>query len=181
MGRGIYQVLLALAFLIFSGKSAPCGTPARETAPITVYIFLSETCPICQSETIELKALYREFSPKGVRFVGLFPNETASDAASVRRFGKKYDLPFTLHIDSAQTMTQQLGATITPQVFVTNATGTVVYQGKIDNGFERIGRRRSVVTAHYLQSALQQLLNLQLPDPASTEAVGCFISKNKKP
>ena len=76
-------------------------------------------------------------------------------------------------------MAKQLGAATTPQVFVVrNRDQAVLYHGKIDNSFESIGHRRQVVTEHYLQKALDNVLINKAPEPATTDPVGCFIVKN---
>ncbi len=146
---------------------------------INVYVFLSETCPICQNQTISLKDLYKQFHENGIRFMGVFPNTSLSNAESVAAFKKKYKLDFEVMLDQNQQLTQSLGASVTPQVFVThNARNETLYQGKIDNSFERVGRRRQVITEFYLKNALMQILNNQIINEKKTEPVGCFIIKN---
>jgi thiol-disulfide isomerase/thioredoxin len=145
---------------------------------LTVYVFLAETCPICQNQTASLRDLYEEFYAKGIRFVGVFPNETITDEKQILAFKKKYKLPFEVIIDKNQTITTSFGATITPEVFVfNNNSQKTLYSGKIDNSYERIGRRRQVVTAFYLKDALSQILNNQIVTNSKTDAVGCFIVK----
>lgn len=150
----------------------PCYGIAQDS--LKVYIFLSEKCPICQSVTIELKQLYAAYTGKAVSFIGLFPNEGLSTDKTIKSFGKKYGIPFLLKVDKGKQKVQELQATVTPQVFVVNK-GKVLYSGKIDNSFESIGKRRSVVTEHYLKNALDQILQNKNPAPALTKPVGCFI------
>ena len=160
----------------------PISCAASENASandsITVYVFLSETCPICQTLTLEIKKVYETYHDKGISFIGLFPNQRTSDKAAVRKFGKKYSIPFELKMDEHHEAVTQFSATVTPQIFVVrNADSKVLYKGKADNHFEAIGQRRDVVTEHYLQNALSNLLNNQPINPVETEAVGCFIQK----
>ena len=151
---------------------------AQRADDITVYIFLSETCPICQSVTLELKSLYATYHPQGVDFIGLFPSPSLSTAETRDRFEKKYSIPFPLLADVDQKMTAKFAASATPQVFVVRTRDhSVLYKGRIDNSFESIGRRRQVVTQHYLQKALENILQNKPADPMVTEPVGCFISK----
>lgn len=163
---------VALLFFALSGV-------AKASAPVaTVYVFLAESCPICQSATIGLKNLYREYHEKGVAFVGVFPNITVSNAATIEKFAKKYQLPFPLVLDDNQQWTIRFSATVTPQVFVVKeADGETVYRGKIDNGFERVGKRRQVINEFYLKNALDELLSNRPVAVKETEPVGCFIIK----
>lgn len=144
----------------------------------TVYLFMSETCPICQSATLNLRNLYEEYHAKGVDFVAVFPNVTVSNAGSIEKFAKKYHLDFSMRLDDNQQLTRRFSATVTPQVFVVNAADQVLYEGKIDNGFERVGKRRQVTTEHYLKNALDECLSGKPITVRHTEPVGCFIIKN---
>lgn len=151
----------------------------RATDSISVYVFLSETCPICQNQTLTLRQLYTSYAQKGVSFTGLFPNEEFSTPESIAKFGKKYKLEFELKGDEGQKMVSRFGASITPQVYVVrNSTQEVLYQGRIDNGFEGIGKKRQVITAFYLRDALESILNSLPVAVKQTQPVGCYIIKN---
>ena len=146
----------SLLYLVFCLLSVGSRASAADSA--TVYLFLSERCPICKSLVPELKKLYADFQPKGVRFIGLFPNTTISNTTTIKQFAEKYRIPFTLCLDESQTYVRRFSATVTPQAFFTDADGTVLYSGLIDNGFERVGRKRQVITAHYLRDAIESRL-----------------------
>ncbi len=147
-----------------------------------VYIFLSETCPICKNATTELKKLNNEFSKLGYHFTGVFPNENASTIATIKTFAKKYKLDFPLIIDSNQTYTKRFSASITPEVIVwSEMKQKIIYRGKIDNSFESIGKRRTITTEFYLRNALESIQNNNIEAITFTEPVGCFIqTKNQK-
>jgi thiol-disulfide isomerase/thioredoxin len=145
----------------------------------TVFVFLSESCPICQSYTLPLKELYKKYSKKNIRFVGVFPNDdvTIKDLAE---FKKTYAIPFELILDSAGTLTKKLKATITPEVFVEDGNGKIIYSGRIDDSFYAVGKRRKVVTTHELSDALAAyILNTEIRVP-KTQAVGCIITTSNK-
>jgi hypothetical protein len=137
-----------------------------------VYIFLSETCPICQSSTLEIRRV-REAFPR-VEFIGLFPGKD-SDNKSREKFAKKYRLDFPMQGDSLRKWTKELKATITPEVVVVGADQQVLYRGKIDNSFVSPGKKRTVVTEKYLYNALKAITLGENHQPASTQPVGCFI------
>lgn len=154
-----------------------CFSKAADS--ITVYIFLSETCPICQNQTLTLRQLYDSYKGKGVSFVGVFSNAEFSDAETIKKFGKKYKLDFELKKDEGQALCNRFSATITPQVFVVRNSGNeVLYQGKVDNSFEGIGKKRQVITNHYLADALESILSGLPVVVKQTEPVGCYIIKS---
>jgi hypothetical protein len=51
----------------------------------------------------------------------------------------------------------------------------VIYSGKIDNWFEDIGKRRTIITEFYLQDALNSVIRHREPAIKETKPVGCFI------
>lgn len=146
---------------------------------LTVYIFLAETCPICQSVSIELKKLDGQYSQLDVKFVGIFPDNALSNEKTRMAFGKKYGLRFPLNGDSGQVITKKLQAEITPEVVVEDdETHTILYRGKIDNSFASLGKRRTVVTEHYLRDAIESWVFGKKILISKTKAVGCIIQKN---
>jgi len=164
-----------LFILILSGITL---TSAAQTDSLMVYVFLSETCPICKSTTPELKSLYSDYSSKGVSFKGIFPNESLSTSDTRQAFATKYKLKFPLIGDPQHSLTNQLNAQITPEVFVINLKNNqLIYRGLIDNSYIRVGKRRSITTAFYLRNALEQYISGQTSSIQSTEAVGCIIQK----
>lgn len=165
----IYFLILFFQFLgnqnVFAQKDS-----------LLVYIFLSDVCPICQNQTITLKELVKEYEPRGVRFVGIFPNISTTTKENTIKFWYKYKLNFEVLLDENQLITNELGAKITPEVFVLKKSNReILYKGKIDNGFERVGKRRQVITENYLKDALEILLKNDCQPLTNTEAVGCFI------
>ena len=55
---------------------------------------------------------------------------------------------------------------------------SILYKGRIDNTYFRIGKRRNVTTTHDLKAALVAIRDNQaIPINAAT-AVGCFIHKS---
>jgi peroxiredoxin len=167
--KKLLSIVLLLGCFAFS--------PAEDS--VSVYIFLSETCPICQNQTLTLRQLFSEYSGKGISFIGLFPNEEYSSKESINKFGKKYKIDFQLRRDEGQKMAKQFSATITPEIFVVNkSSGEILYRGKVDNSFEDIGKRRQVITEHYLRDALENIVQQKPVTIKETQPVGCFIIKN---
>ena len=169
-----------LLYILFSGSSFTLypQTKDRGAAPLTVYIFLSESCPICQSYTLPLKELHKKYKETNVKFVGLFPNYY-SEADSIAAFKIRYDIPFDLLVDKNGEQAKRFNATITPQVFVESWEHKVLYSGRIDDSFYAIGKRRKVITSNDLDVALTFILNDKKLRSEKTQAVGCIISLEK--
>ena len=75
-------------------------------------------------------------------------------------------------------LTNRLGASITPQVFVENTEGVLLYSGQIDDAYFRAGKRRGTTTFHYLKDAIESLLINKKPTIEATKAIGCVIVKD---
>lgn len=172
--------LLFLALLSVRPVSAfsPASDSPKTEAVTTysVYIFLSETCPISQFYTLTLKELHKEFAGKQFTFTGIFPNST-STPETIAEFKKKHELPFELKSDPEQKITAALKASVTPEVVVQQTkTGAIVYKGRIDDAYFRVGKRRAKVTEPDLKNALTQIRNNQPISKPETDAVGCYIT-----
>lgn len=171
--EAILLLMLGTASYRLRGQAAANDS----TEKFTVYIFLSETCPICQSYTVKLKELYALYHTQNVQFLGVFPNYY-STAEDISAFGKKYGIPFKLVQDTGA-LAGKLKATVTPEAFVTSAAGAILYSGRIDDSFYKIGRRRNVISSHDLKDAISNILSGNPVSIPKTQAVGCMISLSK--
>jgi len=141
----------------------------------TAYIFLHESCLISQFYSIHLNELEENFDKENIHFVGVFPN-ASTKLAAIDEFKKTYKLEFEMIKDEDQTLTKKLGAQVTPEVIVVrDSDGEKIYQGRIDDSYYRVGKRRTVKTTSELQDVLQALQNEKDVNTEWKEAIGCFI------
>jgi len=175
--RQFFTFKIFALLLLGLGWLARAARPAAPRLPLTVYVFLAETCPISQQATLPLRALHRQYAPLGVRFVGVFP-APGTTAASVAEFALTYALPFAAQPDAGQRLTRQLGAHTTPEAVVVAADGrTILYQGRLDDQYVALGQRRTLSQHHELANALADLAAGRAVAVPRTQAVGCFIEK----
>ncbi|MFZ4426941.1 MAG: hypothetical protein ACOYOO_07270 [Saprospiraceae bacterium] len=176
MKKRLLFIIPALASGLFCGPLHARQAPPTPMDSFTVCFFLLEDCMITQAYTDVLQSLYREYANDSIGFWGGFPNPV-SDEGSMEGFVKKYGLPFPCSVEGAHQLAKAFAVSVTPEVVVFNETaGRVVYQGRIDNLFERVGKRRRVVTFHELKDALEAIrTNVAVP-VARTTAVGCILN-----
>lgn len=141
---------------------------------LTVFYFLAPECPLSQNYTKEINEVSKTFSPQNVMFYGVFCGEIYSDE-EIRSFVSDYKIELICLKDEKYELSSNLNATITPEVFVLDNKGRVVYSGKIDNWIESLGVKRQVVTSFFLKDALNQYLDGEPVLVSKTEAVGCII------
>ncbi len=141
---------------------------------LTVYLLLLEDCRITQDYTLELARLHARFGGPGIGFAGYFPNPISSDS-TVAAFQSKYTLPFDCAAGGID-LAQRMGVTVTPEVVLYDEThGHIIYQGRIDDRFVRVGRRRSVVSQHDLADAIAATLAGRRVAVARTQPIGCLL------
>jgi len=168
--------LLTMLLPALNGSAAAFPEKKAAKEPITVYIFLSETCPISQFYTLTLKELHQAFADENLKFTGVFPN-AESTPETIAEFKARYSLPFSLLPDPKQELTKALKAGITPEVVVKNeVSGEILYKGRIDNSYFRVGKRRDKVTEEDLKKALTEIKNNQKVSNPISAAVGCYIT-----
>lgn len=143
----------------------------------SVYIFLHDACLISQFYTLTLDTLDREYSSEEIEFIGVFPNES-SEEQDIKMFKDKYKLGFQMIKDEGQVITKRLGALVTPEVFVVNnKNDEVLYKGRIDNSYFRVGKRRTVRTSSELKDVLEALKYDREIKTQNEIAIGCFIQE----
>ena len=180
MSRRIYPTLRLgiFAFIISIGANLSAKTISDT---ISVYIFLHEDCVISQYYTLPLKELHNQYGNDSIQFVGLFPN-FSSKKENIQAFKEKYGLPFPLKTDYFKTKTILFDAEVTPEVVVYNENKkAILYQGRIDNTYFRVGKKRTITTTSELADALEAIVTHQPISVKKTQPIGCFINKNDAP
>jgi hypothetical protein len=140
---------------------------------IRVAFFLSPTCTICRYYALEMRDLWTDYNANGVEFTGYAVGPLLTDSV-VESFREEYKIPFTVVLDD--TMHRALNATVTPEVFVLH-NDAVVYHGRIDDSFLRVGKRRAHVKSRELRSVLDLILHGRSVGVNFVPAVGCIIEK----
>lgn len=167
-------IILLIALLPGMAKSMTPSHPSSDS--FTVYLFLLEDCKITQAYADKMQSIYAEYAKDSIGFQGFFPNPISVDS-SMQAFIQKYNIPFACTRTHAYARAKQLGVTVTPEVVVYNETRqTIVYQGRINNLYERVGQRRQVVTSHELEAALYSIRNNKPVPIPKTTAIGCFLN-----
>jgi hypothetical protein len=79
-------------------------------------------------------------------------------------------------IDAKQVLVKAAGSTVTPEVALITADGSLAYRGRIDNMWATWGQSRREATELDLRHALDQVLAGKPVALARTKAVGCYIT-----
>ncbi|MGB9605483.1 MAG: redoxin domain-containing protein, partial [Bryobacteraceae bacterium] len=140
----------------------------------TAILFIATRCPISNDYNERMKAIYKDYSARGVKFVFINANST-EPAAEVAEHARKWGFPFKVYKDDNNVVADRFGAQFTPEVYVLDRDGVIRYHGAIDDS-----RSADRVTKHYLRTALDELLAGKAVSTAETKAFGCTIKRVKK-
>jgi peroxiredoxin len=144
-----------------------------------VLVFLGMSCPISNSYSETLSRLQREYGPRGVQLVGVFANPD-EDAAKLAAHARDFKLPFPLFKDARQELADAVGAQVTPEAVVLDASRKVRYRGRIDDGYATRTKKASSVQSRDLEAAIEAVLAGKVVAVAETPAIGCAIYRPAK-
>lgn len=147
---------------------------------LNVYVFIAEECPISIYMAKPLKEAVKQFGMQAT-FHAVFPS-SKSTQATAKQFLKDYDLPqFEILLDTDQSFSTNLGATVTPEVAITNSqTDELLYRGRISNAYAALGRMRHGRRINDLVNMLTRITKGEKITPPWLPAIGCFITYKKE-
>jgi hypothetical protein len=157
-----------------AGKLHQLGENDKHRA--RAYVFVSTECPIANTYTKTLNELHDSLR-NAERPVDLFavvsdPTTTRGKAAQhYAEFAAKFPVLF----DASGELAAALGPTHTPEAFVLDGRGRLVYRGKIDDAYQDLGKRRPKVTQTYLADAIDAAVSGTAPETQQTTPVGCIF------
>jgi peroxiredoxin len=138
-----------------------------------IVVFLSVQCPVVRGYDDRINQLAADYKAKGINFIGINSNSTESPADIKTHAAENYKFPVL--IDKGNVLADQLGATVTPEVFYFNAKNVLLYEGAIDND-----RRGENPTDKYVRVALDSGLGGKAIAKQSAKAFGCSIKRVEK-
>ncbi len=140
----------------------------------SVLFFITHDCPISNQLAPEIQRICSTYEEDGFQcyLVYVDPDLTAG---LIRRHLREFGYQAPAILDGRHQLVEFAGATITPEVGVFSPAGEILYRGRINNLYERLGRPRRIVTEHDLRGALDQIRDDLPVSPARTQAIGCFV------
>jgi hypothetical protein len=164
-----------LADLLLTDVAGTVHRPMEEKGVLAVaLVFITPDCPIANFYQPTLRKLGDEFVTRGVPLylVHSDPDVTTEDA---ERHIAKFKIELPVVLDHDQSIARRVGATVTPEAFIVELTGKTLYQGRIDNFYEALGRKRRAATEHDFHDALAAVADGKAVATPLTKALGCKI------
>lgn len=159
------------------GKETRLARHAGKAA--TIVVFVSFECPVSNAYAAPLNELAKQHADQGAAVVLVCPTDEKPEAVAKAAAGFKLTVPVLL--DPKKELAAALKAEITPEAFVLNAGGTVLYRGRIDDGYSARLKKNPAVTSHDLRDALASVLANKSVKTTTTKAVGCPIDFDTAP
>lgn len=154
------------------GAELSLGEVVTEVGAIVV--FECNHCPYVVGSIERIERLAQRTRDLGMGFVGINSNDAVnypddSFANMEKRAAKGMSYPY-LH-DESQSVATEWGAERTPEFYLLDADGVVVYRGRMDNS----PSDPTKVSAHDLQDALDAFSLGEKPPVDRTRSIGCSV------
>ncbi len=196
--RGTYAFFLGALLTCFfmAGQQSAHAQPKPQTTPLqeltdirgkehrpfsdknaraAVFVFITVDCPIANSYCPAMNQLSEEYSRKGFSFFLVHPDPDITVAVA-KKHAKDFKLKPPVVRDSTQILVRCLKAKMTPEAFVVDRKGKILYRGRIDNLYEDYGKKRQKATEHDLKVALDAIVAGRAVPRPRTKAIGCDIA-----
>jgi len=141
----------------------------------TLVLFICNHCPWVQAWEGRIAEIGNEFQTKGVGVIAVNPNDPAAYPSDgfeeMQKRAEKVGYEFPYVVDATSDVARAFDATKTPEAFLFDENGELVYKGTIDDN----ARNPEQVEKQYLRNALEALVaGNEIPDQV-TKALGCSI------
>lgn len=141
----------------------------------TLVVFTCNTCPYAKAWEARIAAIGNAALKRGLGVIAVNSNDPGRNAgdsyeemvARARKLGLKY--PYV--VDASSDLARAFGASATPEAFLFDAKGRLVYHGTVDDNM----RDPNAVQEPWLRRAVDAVVAGQPVATAETKAMGCSI------
>ncbi len=137
----------------------------------TLVIFVATRCPVSNAYNARMQKLAEDYRARGVSVVGINSNST-EPASEVKAHAAEKGLTFTILKDSGGRVADTFGAQVTPEAYLLDSSGRLVYHGRIDNS-----RYGVLITSSELRDAIEATLAGRPVEKQEAKAFGCSIKR----
>ena len=175
------------------GAKAPMATSKMKTAngkevsiadvkgaKGTLVVFTCNACPWAKKWEERIVNLGNEAGAKGIGMIAINSNDpkvNADDSYDVMKTrAKERGMKFAYAYDATSDVARAFGATRTPEAFLFDANGKLVYHGTIDDNADDA----AAVKEAYLNDAVNAVASGKAVAVSETKALGCGIKFRNK-
>ena len=136
-------------------------------------VFMCNHCPYVIAKTDALNALQEKFGDK-IAIIGINSSDPAYPGEGMdkmKAFVEEKGLQFPYLLDDAQTVAKAYGAVCTPDPFLFDKEGKLVFHGRINNAMQP----EDTATEDTMGQVISQMLAGEAIDPELKPSMGCSI------
>jgi peroxiredoxin len=141
----------------------------------TLVVFTCNHCPFAKGWERRMADLGNTYAKKKLGVIWINANDPAAhdedNATGTQERAKTLGLTFPYVMDETSGVAKAFGATVTPEAFLFDAGGKLVYHGTIDDNRKEPDK----VQKRYLQDALDAVAAGKAPAVSETKSLGCSI------
>jgi peroxiredoxin len=141
----------------------------------SLVVFTCNECPYAKAWEERIVELGNTYSKKGIGVLLINsnnPQRSEKDSFELTQArAKQRKMQFAYAVDPQSAVAKAYGATKTPEAFVFDKDGKLVYKGTIDDNHEEAGK----VTKRYLKDALDAVSSGKAVPMPETKSMGCGI------
>ncbi len=182
---GVGRLVPDLEVVPLGGAAGGAAAPSRrlsnllEGRSLLVIVMTSVTCPLSKKYAPRLASLEDEWRERGVGFVYVNTVEAESEPDMRRQARERgWEGPYAADRDRA--LSGGLGARTTTEVFVIDASRTLLYRGAVDDQFG-VGTSLPEAGRNFLRDAIESALAGQKVRVRATWPPGCLLDRAKEP
>jgi hypothetical protein len=155
------------------GRDVTIGGAAGKKG--TLVLFICNHCPWVKAWQTRIAGAGNSAVPRGIGVIAINPNDPAAYPedgfeemkARARQVGYKF--PYV--VDATSDVARAFGATHTPEAYLFDAQGRLVYHGAVDDN----AHDEKAVTQRWLRRAVDAVVSGNRVPAAETKALGCGI------
>jgi len=137
----------------------------------TVFIFIATRCPVSNAYNTRMEKVWQDYKARGINVVGINSN-WSEPTGQVKAHADENHLTFKILKDDGNKVADQLGAAVTPEAYLLDAAGKLVYHGRIDNS-----RNGDAISSNDLRDAMDDVLAAKPVAKTEAKAFGCTIKR----
>jgi len=165
-----------LKLMDISGKEVTLGAAQKSNGLLVM--FSCNTCPVVIANQSRTKAICQYAGSKDIGVVLLNSNEAnraeSESLGAMQDYAKSQGYQWIYAVDKNSELANAFGANRTPECFLFDKTGKLVYHGAIDDNPSDIDG----VNRHHLQQAIDEMLAGKPVTVKESRSVGCSIKRS---
>lgn len=160
------------------GKNITLASAAGKKG--TLVFFICNHCPWVKAWQTRIASIGNGARSNGIGVVAVNSNDPSAypedSYDSMKKRAKEIGYKFNYVVDATSDLSRAFGASHTPEVFLFDAAGKLVYHGAIDDN----AHDESAVEHRWLQQAVESVQSGKAVGVAETKALGCGIKARAK-